>query len=204
MANRKAGTVSVVNPQSLKAVNVKLPDDGEPIHITTFEVAEKNTRYAELWVADRRNSRLVIYRIVDEALQYNGFIPINGGAFYTTSTQLYPQVRRPLATTTCDITKVTLVHDMYTRQLKCKFETPSNIINMGGKPYDATLSITHAYVSYIGSSDGTGYIASYSLKDCRLVSLKITAQGPRYRCAKVPIYGSPLRVVKYFNSKRPA
>jgi len=132
VANRRAGSISVVNPQSLAAVNVKLPDDGEPMHITTFEIVEKGSCYAELWVDDRNNSRLEIYRMADNDLQYNGFIPINGGAFRAMSTELYPQVRRPLPITTCDITKVVLVHDMITRQLECKFETPSN----------ATLTIT--------------------------------------------------------------
>jgi len=47
VANRRSGTVSVVNPQTLQSVNTKLSDDGEPMYITTFEVAENGTRYAE-------------------------------------------------------------------------------------------------------------------------------------------------------------
>lgn len=88
------------------------------------------------------------------------------------------QVPRPDAITTSDITKVTLVHDLFARQLKRKFETPKKIINLDGKPHDSTLTVTHAYVSYIGSSDGNGYVASYSLEDCQLVVLKFTSQDP--------------------------
>lgn len=68
---------------------------------------------------------------------------------------------RPVAVTSSDIDNVTTIHDLASLRLVDTLPLPPLVMELGGKPHDLTISGFFAFVTYLGTSDGKGYVASY-------------------------------------------
>lgn len=173
IANRGNASISLVNPNTLQAMHVTLPDNGEPMYFGGLTNPPQG-RAEELWIGDRRNSRLVVYKRIGNMLKLDGFVPTPRGLFHSmVAESAVPQK----IVTSCDIDNVTVVHDVLTRRELCKIVPPAQVAREGGRPHDATTDGEYAYVSYIGASGG-GYVASYYSRTCDLISFVKTAADP--------------------------
>lgn len=186
IANRAAGTISFVNPRSLRSeLNYKLANGGEPLYfVCLFRPLRRQG--LELWVGDRKNSRLEILNIRNRRVRTTGFLPTPNGTFHSMLTQRF-DARRPLSFTTCDIDNVTIVHDVRSRRQLCLMKRPAQVAAVGAKPHDVSSDEKYAYVTYVGAFDGRGYIASYVARTCKLVAVTNTLKDPHVAVR----FGSP-------------
>ena len=194
IANRNAGTISLVNPRTLEtAASFTLPDNGEPMYFA-YDIFR-----SFLWVGDRANSRIVVMKLRGNRIKLlppgkKRFLPLAEGTFHTMPTQVnvdgsdsVESMRRPITCTTNDIDDVTIIHDVRSRKKLATIPLPEDIKRLGGKPHDTTNNGRYGVVTYIENSDGNGYVATYEcgFPNClkrrrgwRLVKLLKTAQDP--------------------------
>lgn len=172
VANRDSGSISIINPKNLRVVaNYTLPDKGEPMY---FGLGQAKS---ELWVGDRANSRLVILKLSGRKIMLEDFLPTPAGLFHCMNTQDQFE-EYPLVWTTCDIDNETIVYDITTRRKLAVIPRPPVVARLGGFPHDVSASVEYGFVTYIGNSDGSGYVASYDAKTFELVGLRKTADDP--------------------------
>ena len=131
----------------------------------------------ELWVGDRKNSRLVILQLRRSNILLDTFIPTPAGLFHSMNTQ-DSSVPFPLLWTTCDKDDVTVVHDLTTRRKLAEIPLPETVRRLGGFPHDVSSNKDYGFVTYIGNSDGAGYVASYDSTTFQLIKLIRTAEDP--------------------------
>lgn len=176
VANRADGTVSLVNPHTLHSLNFRLPDNAEPMYVAAI-FSQFRFRVRELWVGDRHNNRVVILKLGARHISIDQVLSTPRGPFHSLATQEL-QSPHPLVFTACDIDNVVVVHDVRSRRRVCKMQMPDIVRHAGGKPHDVTSSGNYAYVTFVGTSDGAGYVASYVARSCKLISVIKTAEDP--------------------------
>lgn len=176
VCNRNNNSFSLVNPDTFKPVTHTLPDGGEPMYfVCLYRTFEK--RPAELWVGDRANNRLAILRLERDKIVPDGFLPTPAGLFHSMTTQNI-NARNPLAYSTCDIDNLVVVHDIRSRRKLCTIERPKEIADLDAKPHDVTGIGKYVFVTFVGASNGFGYVASYNVKRCKLITYIRTAKDP--------------------------
>eukprot|EP00892_Ulva_mutabilis_P009288 jgi/Ulvmu1/6731/UM030_0066.1 len=187
VANRGAGTVSFIDPTSLEVtVTFEMPDEGEPMYI-----AYDYSRRSRILVADRKNERLVVAELRGDSVDLTRrkskrFLPLPAGTFHTMSTQFFvndPEIWEktgPVAVTSSDVANESAVYDMRTLRLIDTIPLPPVVAELGGKPHDLTISGYFIFITYLGTSDGRGYVASYirSGGKYHLLSVLETAADP--------------------------
>lgn len=131
---------------------------------------------SEIWVGDRVNNRLVILKMIGDALELDGYVSTPEGLFHSMITQA--AVDYPIVVTTCDIDNVTVVHDLTTRRLLATLERPQEAVDAGAKPHDVTTNANYIFVSYLGTTDGAGYVASYDAFTFDLIAVRKTVADP--------------------------
>ena len=138
---------------------------------------------SEIWVGDRANDRIEILALKGRSITSAGSIPTAKGIFHSFFTQ-DPTVTYPLSYTVCDIDRVTLVHDLTTRRLLATIPLPPVVSSLEGKPHDVTANADYAFITYIGSKDGAGYVASYDTINFNLINVIKTAVDPHVAIRK--------------------
>lgn len=63
--------------------------------------------------------------------------------------------------TSSDIDGSSTVHDLKSLKLLDTLPLPPRISELGGKPHDLTVSGYFIFITYLGTSDGNGYVASF-------------------------------------------
>lgn len=179
VANRAGGTVSLVDPASFASTNFSLPDNGEPMYFAGLFFHA--LRPVELWIGDRANNRIVITALIRKRRRsriiHIRSLPVPNGTFHSITTQDISD-RRPKSFTVCDIDNVTIVHDIRSRRVHCLLTMPKRLLKLGAKPHDVTADKRFAFVTYVGSVNGFGYVASYRIGNCRLITFIKTARDP--------------------------
>lgn len=172
VANRNSGSISIINPTNLRVVaNYTLPNNAEPMY---FGLGQAKS---ELWVGDRANNRLVILKLSGRKIELDDFLPTPAGLFHCMNTQdIYDPY--PLIWTTCDIDNETIVYDITTRRRLAVIPRPPTVARLGGFPHDTTANVDYGFVTYIGNSDKSGYVACYDAKTFKLLALRKTADDP--------------------------
>jgi DNA-binding beta-propeller fold protein YncE len=132
---------------------------------------------SEIWVGDRANNRLVVLKMIGCELVMDGYVSTPAGLFHSMITQR-GDVDYPIAATTCDIDNVIIVHDLTTRRELAVMERPQEAIDAGAKPHDVTTNGDYIFVTFLGTADGAGYVASYDTVTFELVSVLETAADP--------------------------
>eukprot|EP00892_Ulva_mutabilis_P009284 jgi/Ulvmu1/6728/UM030_0063.1 len=191
VANRGSGTVSFIDPASLEVnATLDMPDEGEPMYISY----DSSTR-SRILVADRKNARLVVAELRggDVMLSSNASaghgslqLPLPAGPFHSMSSQFFvnePDVWEkvgPVAVTSSDVDNMVAVHNMRTLSLIDMLPLPPLVASLGGRPHDVTASGYFIFVTYLGTSDGRGYVASYIRSGRRYQFLRLieTAEDP--------------------------
>lgn len=131
---------------------------------------------SEIWVGDRTNNRLVILKMMGDTLELDGYVDTPAGLFHSMITQT--NVKYPIVVTSCDIGNVTVVHDLTTRRLLATLERPQDATDAGAKPHDVTTNAHYIFVTFLGTEDGAGYIASYDAFTFELIAVLETVADP--------------------------
>ena len=63
--------------------------------------------------------------------------------------------------TSSDIDGASAVYDLDRLRLLDTIPLPPIVRQLGGKPHDLTISGFFVFITYLGTSDGNGYVASY-------------------------------------------
>lgn len=89
----------------------------------------------------------------------------------------------PVAVTTSDIANESAIYDMRSLRLLDTLPLPPIVAALGGKPHDLTISGYFVFITFLGTSDGRGYVASYIRSGRRYHLLRIleTAADPHVR-----------------------
>lgn len=171
VANRGSGSVSIINPATLKVVaNYTIAAPSEPMYLGL------SPDKSELWVGDRARSGLVILEMKGNSLSEIGFLPTPQGLFHSMTTQ--ERVPYRLTWTTTDVANVVVVHDVTTRRQLATIERPDIVTEQGGFPHDVTTNAKYAFVTYIGNANGKGYVASYDTTTFNMLAILETLKDP--------------------------
>lgn len=171
VCNRVGGTFSLVDHDTLETLAEQaLPNGGQPMY---FGLSPAKS---EIWVGDRANNRLVIYKAVGCELIYDGYVETAAGLFHSMITQRGAEY--PIIATTCDIDNVIVVHDLTTRRLLGTMQPPQAVVDAGAKPHDITTNGDYIFATFLAGENGVGYVASYSADDFSLMAVFETAADP--------------------------
>ena len=171
ICNRGGGTISLVDPNTLESTEYELPDEGEPMY---FGLSQAKS---ELWVGDRANNRLVIYRMKGCQVELDGYVDTPAGLFHSMITQRLDS-EYPIVATTCDIDNKIVVHDLTTRRLLATLDPPQEAIDAGTKPHDITTNGDYIIATFLGGEEGSGFVACYDAIDFSLLSVLETEADP--------------------------
>lgn len=174
VANRLSGTLSFVSANKINtSVSVFLKDAVEPLYVATPFTK------SEVWVSDRSRNSIRVLKLENDSVIQSHELATADGPFHTMATQDFEE-EFPTVWTACDIANVTVVHDATTKRLLATIPVPQQIQALGARPHDVTVNFKYGFISYIGASDGNGYVASYDTRNgsFALLSLLKTRSDP--------------------------
>jgi DNA-binding beta-propeller fold protein YncE len=154
VANRGAGTVSVIDVATGAVRDVPLPEGDnppEPMYVSYGWPAGR------VFVGDRANDRMVVFAAGDMSVV--GTVPTGRGIFHSWNsppkTQLWVNN---------DIDNTTTIIDVVTLEVLGTTPTPADLVARGGKPHDVIVDpdLPYAYVTVIGVEGPNDYVVQYS------------------------------------------
>ncbi len=167
VANRAGRSLSVIDVRTDAVVRtVPMPDDGEPMYLSY------SPQSSWLFVADRQNSRAVVFDARDLSLVTT--VPLGAGVFHCwidrTEGQLW---------VTNDIDDTVSVIDTRKLQVTETVPMPADLTAEGYLPHDVNLDRLGdgAYVSLIGGAQG-GVVLRYSSKTFEEQARRILGGDP--------------------------
>lgn len=172
IANRASSSISLLDPANkLRPQSVALPKGSDPLYFSL------SFRDGELWISDRATNSLLVYTLTAHGLFPIGSVPAEAGVFHSFVTQdertVFPQVW-----TACDVARVVTVHLAGSRKRVATLRVPSDARRLGAKPHDVTAGWRYGIASFIGASDGRGYVAAWDSASFRLSGVLRTRKDP--------------------------
>jgi DNA-binding beta-propeller fold protein YncE len=154
VANRAEGTISVIDTATSSVMNYGLPmgmNTPEPMYVNFYPPT--NT----VFVGDRANDRVVAFDANTFAV--TGMIPTGAGIFHQ-----WGDVGSGRLWVNNDIDNTVTAIDMSTMSVVNTFDTPADLVAMGGKPHDVILDPTgpFGYVSMLGVGGPNDYVVKFS------------------------------------------
>jgi DNA-binding beta-propeller fold protein YncE len=223
VANRGSASISVIDVQTSGVTHVPvpiLPDDLPPEPMYT----QYSAIHDLVFVGDRANDRVVALNAFDYSL--NTVIPVGNGVFHMWSDDARNQLW-----VVNDGHKSISVINLTTLNVEKTFSTPSDLIDLGGRPHDVILdpNAPAAYVTMIGVNDpahpNSDFVVTYntntfteidrqSVGDDAHVALSaannllfVTTQGADAvsvldRATLNPVAGSPIAIPNAHGARR--
>jgi DNA-binding beta-propeller fold protein YncE len=153
VANRGAGSISVIDVETSGVTNFDLPNAGstpEPMYV----VYSPNND--TVFVGDRANNQVVAFDA--QTFDVVDTIPTGAGVFH-----MWGEPSTGQLWVNNDVDKTVTVIDMDTFGVETTFATPTDLNDLGGKPHDVILDPNqpYGYVSMIGVSGGNDYVVQY-------------------------------------------
>ncbi len=167
VANRAAGTISIINTSTDQVVDtISLPGPSpEPMYVVYTHVTHR------VFVGDRSNNQVVAFDADDFSVE--GTIPAGSGVFHMWAD---PQNGQLWVNNDVDITATVI--DPTTMQVITTVPMPSDLVTDGGKPHDVTLDTRFAYVSMVGFPNGNDYVVKFSRRTFLEVDRKQVGKDP--------------------------
>jgi DNA-binding beta-propeller fold protein YncE len=156
VANRASGSISVIDAETHQVVGeYMLPaNEGEPTPEPMYVVyvAQKN----RVFVGDRANSRVVAFDA--ETFDVEGTAPAGAGVFH-----MWADPRGKQLWVNNDIENTTTVIDPKRLEVLATVPTPSDLVDLGGKPHDVVVGPKgrYAYVTVLGVAGGNDYVVQF-------------------------------------------
>jgi YVTN family beta-propeller protein len=191
VANRGSGDISVIDARSGELItNIPLPQGDadifpEPMYVVYTQVGD------QVFVGDRANNRVVSFDANDFSIL--GSVPTGRGVFH-----MWADFRGRQLWVNNDIDKTTTVIDPETLSVITTVPTPSDLVEMGGKPHDVLLDAKgrYAFVSVLGLPGESDYVIQYSTKTFEEIGRAMVGKDPhlsfsvRSKQLYVPCQGS--------------
>ena len=154
VADRNSGTVSVISAITDEVIEtLELPaaaNPAEPMYVVYSPVRNR------FFVGDRANDRVVAFdaRTLDATAE----VPTGAGVFH-----MWGNTRAGQLWVNNDIDKSSTVIDLLTLEVIATVPTPSDIVEMGGKPHDVIFSPdgTYAYVTHVALEGEFDYVVQF-------------------------------------------
>lgn len=149
IANRAAGTVTLVDVQSEERLEIRLEPGSEPMYAQNPYFSD------EIWIGDRGNNRVLVYDAL--RLRRIAEIPTGAGVFHMWNHGTLRQMW-----VVCDVDKTMTVISLDTKEVLATVPLPEDLA-ADFKPHDMTVSADAGIVSLIGP--GSGWLVKYSGED---------------------------------------
>lgn len=151
VANRAAGTISIINTSTDQVVDtISLPGSSpEPMYVVYTHVTH------QVFVGDRANNSVVVFNADDFSVE--GTIPTGNGVFH-----MWADPQNSQLWVNNDVDNTATVIDPTTMQVITTVPMPADLVIDGGKPHDVTLDTRFAYVSMVGFANGNDYVVKFS------------------------------------------
>lgn len=171
VADRGSETVTVISTRTDTVIDtLDLPpadNAAEPMYIYYTPIKHR------FFVGDRANNRVVAFNA--HTLQPVGEAPTGAGVFHmwgnTANKQLWVNN---------DVDNTSTVIDMRTLNVITTVPTPTDLVDMGGKPHDVILSPTgiFAYISVVGVAGDNDYIVQFNTRTFTEVGRAAVGKDP--------------------------
>ncbi len=170
VANRNAGTVSVINASTDEVEGTyALPGlDAEPMYIVWSQTTNR------VFVGDRANNEVVVFNGKDFSVV--GRVPAGNGVFH-----MWADVKAVNQLwVNNDIDNTTSVIDPVSLDVIATVPTPADLVALGGKPHDVLVSPDgkYAYVSILGIDGENDYVVQYSTSTFQETARAAVGQDP--------------------------
>ncbi len=149
VADRASGTLSVIDTRTdTLAATIDLPDDADPPE--PMYVVHVGSR---VFVGDRANDRVLAYDAHSYALE--GSVEVGAGVFH-----MWAAGNGSALWVNNDIDNTTAVVDPGTLELVGAFDTPADLVALGGFPHDVVVDQTGstAWISVLGVDGDFDYV----------------------------------------------
>jgi DNA-binding beta-propeller fold protein YncE len=171
VANRNSGSISVIDVKTDRIIGTYPlpagPNIPEPMYIVYVKQARR------VFVGDRANNRVVVFRTSDYSVETS--VGAGAGIFHMWADKAGKQLW-----VNNDIDNTTTIIDPMALQVIATTPTPSDLVNMGGKPHDVILDPQgkFAYVTVLGISGPSDYVVQYSTRTFEETRRTAVGQDP--------------------------
>lgn len=155
VANRGSGTISVIDANTLSVSEFDLPATGsepqpEPMYVVHVE------RRNRVFIGDRANNRVAVFKAGN--FDVVGTIPAGNGIFH-----MWADPQGEQLWVNNDVDNTTTVIDPVAMTVITTVPTPSDLVNMGGKPHDVIVGPEgdYAYITVVGLPGDNDYVVQF-------------------------------------------
>lgn len=149
VANRVAGTVTLIDVTSERELTMELEPGSDPMY------AQNPFFSNEIWVGDRGHDRVLVY----DALRFRrkAEIPVGAGVFHMWNHGGLGQMW-----VVGDVDKTLTVISLATKEVLATIPIPAELADAGFKPHDMTVTANAGIVSLLGAGTPDGWLIKYS------------------------------------------
>jgi DNA-binding beta-propeller fold protein YncE len=157
VADRASGTISVISTKTDSLIGTfalpSAPNTPEPMYVVYSPIEDR------VFVGDRANDQVVVFEADDFSIEAT--VPAGAGVFH-----MWAGVRARQLWVNNDVDNTTTVINLRTLDILATVPTPSDLVNMGGKPHDVIVNPKgdYAYVSVVGVTGQNDYVVQFSTK----------------------------------------
>ena len=176
VANRDAGSISVIDIKTDTATTLALPagdNPAEPMYVGY------SASYDRVFVGDRANNRVVVFNGSDFSVE--GTVPAGSGVFH-----MWPSDARDQLWVNNDIDNTITVVDTISLDVIATAAAPEDLVVQGGKLHDVILDPTgpFAYVTMLGFPGPEDYVVKYSTTTFQEVGRQAVGKDPHVSIAR--------------------
>lgn len=176
VANRDAGSISVIDIKSDAVTTLAVPDGpspAEPMYVGY------SSSYGRVFVGDRANNRVVVFRASDFSVEDT--VPAGAGVFH-----MWPSDARDQLWVNNDIDNTITVIDTVNLGVITTAAAPMDLVAQGGKLHDVILDPTahFAYVTMVGFPGPEDYVVKYSTTTFEEVARQAVGKDPHVSIAR--------------------
>jgi YVTN family beta-propeller protein len=176
VANRGDGTISVIDIATDTVMPVAMPAGSgipEPMYVSYA------APYARVFVGDRANDRIVVFRASDYSVEAS--VPAGAGVFHMWSADNDDQLW-----VNNDIDNTITVIDTVTLDVVTTIPLPADLVALGGKPHDVVLESngTSAFVTMLGIAGANDYVIKYSRQTFSETARQAVGKDPHVSLAR--------------------
>jgi DNA-binding beta-propeller fold protein YncE len=174
VANRGSGSISIIDARTYELIEtLPLPGGGEPMYVVYTPAKNR------VFVGDRANDRLVVYRAQDFSLE--GTVPVGAGVFH-----MWADPQSEQLWVAADVDDTFTVVDPKTLEVLATVPIPADLAAMGAHPHDVILDPTrdYAYATLLGLAGPEDYVVQFSTETFQELGRAAVGKDPHLSLAR--------------------